>query len=241
MSGEPLLSLDDVYTSYGKSEVLRGVSLTVDPGEIVALLGRNGAGKTTTLRSIAGVRTPHRGTITFDSEDITGLAENVISNRGISYVAEERAIFPDLTVAGNLRMGMVAGTSGIFTLSEAYEFMPRLEERQNLLASDLSGGEQQMLVIARALLSNTEVLLLDEPTEGLAPQIVEDIIEVIGLIRDRGVPILVVEQNLQAVLGVSDRVYILQKGENIFEGTAKRLEGDKELQRQYLGVGASMG
>jgi branched-chain amino acid transport system ATP-binding protein len=241
MSGEPLLSLDDVYTSYGKSEVLRGVSLTVDPGEIVALLGRNGAGKTTTLRSIAGVRTPHRGTITFDSEDITGLAENVISNRGISYVAEERAIVPDLTVAGNLRMGMVAGTSGIFTLSEAYEFMPRLEERQNLLASDLSGGEQQMLVIARALLSNTEVLLLDEPTEGLAPQIVEDIIEVIGLIRDRGVPILVVEQNLQAVLGVSDRVYILQKGENIFEGTAKRLEGDKELQRQYLGVGASMG
>jgi branched-chain amino acid transport system ATP-binding protein len=241
MSGEPLLSLDDVYTSYGKSEVLRGVSLTVDPGEIVALLGRNGAGKTTTLRSIAGVRTPHRGTITFDSEDITGLAENVISNRGISYVAEERAIFPDLTVAGTLRMGMVAGTSGIFTLSEAYEFMPRLEERQNLLASDLSGGEQQMLVIARALLSNTEVLLLDEPTEGLAPQIVEDIIEVIGLIRDRGVPILVVEQNLQAVLGVSDRVYILQKGENIFEGTAKRLEGDKELQRQYLGVGASMG
>ena len=241
MSGEPLLSLDDVYTSYGKSEVLRGVSLTVDRGEIVALLGRNGAGKTTTLRSIAGVRTPHRGTITFDSQDITGLAENVISNRGISYVAEERAIFPDLTVAGNLRMGMVAGTSGIFTLSEAYEFMPRLEERQNLLASDLSGGEQQMLVIARALLSNTKVLLLDEPTEGLAPQIVEDIIEVIGLIRDRGVPILVVEQNLQAVLGVSDRVYILQKGENIFEGTTKRLEGDKELQRQYLGVGTSMG
>jgi branched-chain amino acid transport system ATP-binding protein len=239
MTEEPLLSLSDVYSSYGKSTVLRGVSLVVERGEVVSLLGRNGAGKTTTLRSIAGLLTPTRGTITFEGEDITDLPDYQISRRGISYVAEDRAIFPDLTVEENLRMGMVQG-DGIMTRRAVYDLLPRLEERRTLPASNLSGGEQQMLVIARALLSPTELLLLDEPTEGLAPQIIDRIRELVEHIRSEGVTILLVEQNMEVAVETADRSYIIDKGEIVFDGTAEDLVDDEELQRQYLGVGLSV-
>lgn len=240
MTPEPLLDVERIDTSYGQSHVLRSVSLDLDDGEVVGLLGRNGAGKTTTLRSIAGVVKPHGGAIYFDGEDISGLPEYQISRRGISYVAEERAIFPDLTVLENLKMGAVKSGEGLFSIEEVLETLPRLEERSRLKASNLSGGEQQMLVIARALLSPTELLLLDEPTEGLAPQIVEDILAVIRRIRDEDVAILLVEQNVNAVLDLSDRNYIINKGEIMYEGTSAELRADEAVQEQYLGVGASI-
>lgn len=235
-----LLSLADVHASYGKSTVLWGVSLDVDRGEVVSLLGRNGAGKTTTLRTIAGVLTPGQGSITFDGEEITALPDFEISRRGISYVAEERSIFPDLTVEENLRMGAVKGGDGIMTRDEVYDLLPRLRERRTYAASNLSGGEQQMLVIARALLSRTELLLLDEPTEGLAPQIVERIRELIEHIREQGVTILLVEQNLEVAVETADRSYIIDKGEIVYEGTTAELADDEAVQQEYLGVGLSV-
>jgi branched-chain amino acid transport system ATP-binding protein len=241
MSDFPLLSVNNIRAGYGKGNVLRGLSLRVEDGEAVALLGRNGAGKTTTLRAIAGVIQPDQGSIEFDGEDITTLADYEKSNRGISYVAEERSIFPDLTVAENLRLGTVKGGEGIYTIQEVYELLPRLEERKSLPASHLSGGEQQMLVIARALLSETKILLLDEPTEGLAPKIVRDVLDMIEHIRDQDIPILLVEQNLNAVLEVADQTYVINKGEIAFEGTAEELEADESVQDQHLGVGASVG
>ena len=240
MATDPLLSVEGIDTAYGQSHVLRNVSLTVGRGEVVGLLGRNGAGKTTTLRSISGVVKPHAGRIVFDGEDVTGLPDYEISRRGISYVAEERAIFPDLTVHENLKMGRVRGGEGIYTLEEVFEVLPRLEERRSFRASHLSGGEQQMLVIARALVSPTDLLLLDEPTEGLAPQIVEDIMRVVDRIRDEDVSILLVEQNVNAVLRLADRNYIINKGEIAYEGTSEELRADTETQERLLGVGASL-
>ena len=240
MSDTPLLVLDDVYSSYGKSTVLRGVSLTVDRGEVVSLLGRNGAGKTTTLRTIAGVMKPDRGTIAFDGEDVTDLPDFEISRRGLSYVAEERSIFPDLTVEENLRMGQVTGAEGLMTRDEVYDLLPRLAERRTFDASNLSGGEQQMLVIARALVSPTTLLLLDEPTEGLAPQIVERVRELIEHIAGEGVTILLVEQNLEVAIETADRGYIVDKGEIVFSGPIDDLADDEAIQREYLGVGASI-
>ena len=231
-----LLSVDDVYASYGKSTVLRGVSLTVDRGEVVSLLGRNGAGKTTTLRTIAGVMKPDRGTIAFDGEDVTDLPDFEISRRGLSYVAEERSIFPDLTVEENLRMGQVTGAEGLMTRDEVYDLLPRLAERRTFDASNLSGGEQQMLVIARALVSPTTLLLLDEPTEGLAPQIVERVRELIEHIAGEGVTILLVEQNVAVAMAVADRHYILDEGRIVDEVTTGRLREDEALRQQYLGV-----
>ena len=240
MTGDPLLALSDVYASYGKSTVLRSVSLHVDEGEVVSLLGRNGAGKTTTLRTVAGVLPASGGSITFAGEEITELEDYEISRRGISYVAEERAIFPDLTVEENLRMGAIRGGDGIMAREEVYDLLPRLEERRTFAASSLSGGEQQMLVIARALLSRTELLLLDEPTEGLAPQIVERIRELIEHIQEQGVTILLVEQNLEVAIETADRGYIIDKGEIVFEGPMDELAADEAIQHEYLGVGISL-
>jgi len=234
------LAVEDVNASYGQSHVLRDVSLHVDDGEVVGLLGRNGAGKTTTLRTIAGVLPASSGRIALDGEDVTGLPDYRISRRGLSYVAEERAIFPDLTVFENLKMGQVRGGEGLYTLSSVFEAFPRLEERRSFRASHLSGGEQQMLVIARALLSSTEVLLLDEPSEGLAPQIVQDILDIVAEIRDAGVSILLVEQNLNAVLELADRNYVLNNGEVAYEGSSEELRDDRETQEQLLGVGTSI-
>ncbi|WP_418280618.1 ABC transporter ATP-binding protein [Halorubrum sp. DTA98] len=237
MSDDPLLRVDDVYASYGSGHVLWDVSLDVDDGEVVGLLGRNGAGKTTTLRTITGVVQPTDGSIRFDGADITDLPDHEISTRGISYVPESRDVFPDLTVHENLRMGGITGSEGIMTIDEVLEWMPRLEERASLKASKLSGGEQQMLAIGRALLSRTELLLLDEPTEGLAPKIVQDVIDAIETIKGRDIPILLVEQNLNTVLEVADRVYVLDQGRIVYKGTIEELEADEQVQREYLGVG----
>lgn len=277
MSKEPLLSVEHVSASYGKSQVLRDVSLDVDDGEVVALLGRNGVGKTTTLRTISGVLPAESGSIHFDGEDITGLADFEISRRGISYVPEDRAIFPDLTVEENLRMGGIAPraplidpphvrdllerikhrdvrlpdvdslfprrgvppSEPLMSISEVYDILPRLEERRSLAGSKLSGGEQQMLAIARALVKDTELLFLDEPTEGLAVQIVEDVRRLIEEIRDMGVPILLVEQNFEVAVRTADRAYILHHGEVVFDGAIETLVEDESLQERYLGVGIS--
>lgn len=240
MSNDVLLSVEDLHASYGKSQVLRGVSLEVDEGEVVALLGRNGVGKTTTLRSISGVLQPEAGTVRFKGEDITTLEDFEISRRGISYVPEDRAVFPDLTVEENLRMGGIAHEGSLLTIPEVYEILPRLEERRSLEASKLSGGEQQMLAIARALVRETDLLFLDEPTEGLAVQIVEDVRELIEEIRNMGVPILLVEQNFEVAVRTADRAYILHHGEIVFDGDIDELVADEAVQEQYLGVGISV-
>lgn len=237
MSSDSLLEIKNVYASYGSGHVLWDISLNVDDGEVVGLLGRNGAGKTTTLRTISGVIQPTDGTIRFDGEDITAVPDYEISQRGISYVSEGRDVFPDLTVHENLRMGGITEADGIMTIDEILDWMPRLEERKSLKASKLSGGEQQMLAIGRALMSKTELLLLDEPTEGLAPKIVEDVIETIETIKGRDIPILLVEQNLNTVLEVADRVYILDQGRVVYDGSIADLQSDEQVQLEYLGVG----
>jgi len=240
MPANTVLSVENVSASYGSGLVLEDISLSVNEGEVIGLLGRNGAGKTTTLRSITGVVKPLAGTIEFEGRDITDLPDYEISNLGISYVVEERAVFPDLTVEENLRMGGIKQSEGIMTIEEILEWMPRLEERKSLKASKLSGGEQQMLAIGRALRSKTELLLLDEPTEGLAPQIVQDVIRTIKKIRDQDIPILLVEQNLNTVLEVADRVYILEQGKNVYEGTVPELRDDEATQQEFLGVGTEL-
>lgn len=237
MADNPLLSVTDIDSSYGSGLVLRDVSLNVCDGEVVGLLGRNGAGKTTTLRSIAGVLQPRDGRIVFNGEDITDRPDHEISTRGVSYVPEERAMFPDLTVEENLRMGAISGNEGIMMIDEILEWMPRLEERRDFKASSLSGGEQQMLAIGRALVSETKLLMLDEPTEGLAPQIVQDVIGTIDSIKARDIPILLVEQNLNTVLEVADRVYIIDQGRIVYEGSIEELRDNETVQERYLGVG----
>jgi branched-chain amino acid transport system ATP-binding protein len=238
---EPLLSLDDVHASYGESHILRGVSLAVDPGEVVSLVGRNGAGKTTTLRSIVGVLTPTHGTVTFDGGDVTQLPDHERVQRGIQYVPEDRRAFPDLTVDENLRMGdLRSDGDGIYTIDEVYDVFPRLRERRSQSASHLSGGEQQMLVIARSLVGETDLLLLDEPTEGLAPQIVRDVLDVIDRIRNEGVTILLVEQNVHAAMETADRHYVIDRGKIVFEGDTAALEANQEVQESHLGVGATL-
>jgi branched-chain amino acid transport system ATP-binding protein len=245
-----LLELDSVDASYGESHILREVSLTVEEGEICALLGRNGAGKTTTLRSIAGATPPevHGGTITFNGEDITGMATEDISVRGISLVPEERRVFPDETVGENLHLAEAVrdlpnrvGRSLTFeseamSNKEVFEFFPRLEEREDQKAGTLSGGEQQMLAIGRALKQNTDLLMLDEPYEGLAPQIIESVENAIDRIHEQGTTILLVEQNAVAAIELADRCYVLDQGEIVFDGTSEELDGDDATKERYLGV-----
>lgn len=245
-----LLELDSVDAFYGESHILRNVSLSVEEGEICALLGRNGAGKTTTLRSIAGATPPdvHDGTVTFDGEDITGAAAEDISVRGISLVPEERRVFPDETIRANLHLAEAVrdlpnrvGRSLTFeseamSNEEVFELFPRLEERATQKAGTLSGGEQQMLAIARALKQNTDLLMLDEPYEGLAPQIIESVEEAVSRIYEQGTTILLVEQNATAAIELADRCYVLDQGEIVFDGTSEELDADEATKERYLGV-----
>jgi branched-chain amino acid transport system ATP-binding protein len=234
---DPLLSVEDLHAAYGETPVLTGVTLSIERGQVASLIGRNGAGKTTTLRSVMGILRPTEGAVVFNGEDVTDLREHQKTKRGVRLVPEERRLFPDLTVTENLRMGALATDEGVFTIDEAFEAFPRLDERRELPANHLSGGEQQMLAIARALVGRTDLLLLDEPTEGLAPQIVEDVLEIIGRIVDEGVTVLLAEQNIRAAMAVADRHHVIDKGEIVFEGTTADLEGDEELQERHLGVG----
>lgn len=245
-----LLELDGVHSYYGPSHILRGVSLSIEEGEIVALLGRNGAGKTTTVRSIAGTEPPEvrSGAIRFDGEDITDWPSDDVAMGGIGVVPEGRRLFTQLTVEENLEMSKITrgwwntvrrrgtgGGSSTMGIDELYELFPRLEERRGQTAGTLSGGEQQMLSIARTLrLPNLQLLLLDEPTEGLAPQIVEAVGNAIDEIADQGLTVLLIEQNVREALRLADRGYVLDQGDIVYEGTVDQLE-DEDLD-EYLVV-----
>lgn len=233
-----LLELDRIETSYGLSQVIFGISLTVEPGEIVALLGRNGVGKTTVMRSVIGLTPPRSGKVRWKGEEIQGLPTYKVARRGIGFVPEDRRIFPDLTVWENLDIARRSGPAGknAFTEERIYEIFPKLKELRDRRGGYLSGGEQQMLTISRSLLTNPDLLLLDEPSEGLAPLIVEAMREQIDTLRKEGLSILLAEQSLSFVLSLSDRVYILEKGEVKFTGTPADVRANEEELHKYLTV-----
>ena len=249
-AGRALLDVDGIDAYYGESHILQGLSMQVEEGEICALLGRNGAGKTTTLRSIAGARPPElrSGSVSVRGEDVTDLATEDITMKGVVLVPEERRVFPNLTVEENLHLADVSrNRSNLLgrqlgtvretrSLEEVYDAFPRLDQRREQSAGTLSGGEQQMLAIARALRSNPDLLMLDEPYEGLAPQIVEDVENAIRRINEEGTTILLVEQNAAAAIAIADSCYIVDRGRIVFDGTAGRLRDEDAVRREYLGV-----
>jgi branched-chain amino acid transport system ATP-binding protein len=238
MSDEPLLSLENVTAGYGETTVLRDLSLHVDAGEVVSLVGRNGAGKTTTLRTINGILNPSAGAVQYDGADISALDPAEIAKRGISLVPEERQIFPELTVMENLRLAEFGGSDDADSLAteEVLDMFENLKERTGNAGSSLSGGEQQMLAIARALVAGADLVLLDEPTEGLAPYIVQDVIDIIDELNERGITVLLVEQNVHVALELADRNYVIDQGEIVWEGPSGALEDSKSVLDRYLGV-----
>ncbi|WP_107706252.1 ABC transporter ATP-binding protein [Nocardioides allogilvus] len=234
-----MLEIKDLHVSYGKIAALRGVSLSVAEGEIVTVVGGNGAGKTTTLRTISGVLKPVSGSITFEGESLVGLVSEKVVRRGISHSPEGRLIFGRLSIAENLRLGAYnrKDSAGIASdLDRMYEMFPVLADRRSQRAGTLSGGEQQMLAIGRSLMSNPRLLLLDEPSLGLAPLIVEQIFKVIVDLRQQGVTILLVEQNANEALRISDRAYVLETGEVAMQGPSDQMLKDPKLRTAYLGV-----
>jgi branched-chain amino acid transport system ATP-binding protein len=234
-----LLALDDVHTYYGEAHILQGVSLTVAEGECVTLIGRNGAGKTTTLCSIMGVVPPARGTIRLGGEDITRLPTHQVVRRGMAWVPEDRRVLPNLTVLENLRLGMLAtGTAdgSEELLEEVFRYFPRLADRVGHRGGHLSGGEQQMLAIARALVARPRLMLVDEPTEGLAPLLVRNLTEILAAINRAGTAILLVEQTLEVALALAHRVYVMDQGRIQFQGTPEDLKGDPTIQQRFLEV-----
>jgi branched-chain amino acid transport system ATP-binding protein len=230
-----LLEVEGIDTLYGDSHVLFGVSLRVEENEVVALLGRNGAGKTTTLRTLMGVLSPRRGTIRLDGRPIQGLPPSKIARVGMQLVPEERAVFGGLTVEENLRVARLTAPKA-WPLDRIWEAFPRLKERRTSRGRTLSGGEQQMLSIARALIRDPRILLLDEPFEGLAPLIVQDLVELTKRLAKEGRTIVVVEQNVAAVLGFADRVYGFNNGHVVYEGRASALRADPAPMRDFMGL-----
>jgi branched-chain amino acid transport system ATP-binding protein len=233
-----MLTLDNVSVSYGAIEALRGISLHVEKGEVVTLIGANGAGKTTTLRTITGLLTPRAGSVTFEGEDIGGKATHKLVARGISMSPEGRGVFANLSVRENLNMGAYLQKNRAEIAAElknVFEMFPRLKEREHQKAGTLSGGEQQMLAMGRAMMSKPRLLLLDEPSLGLAPLVVHTIFEAIEQIRSKGTTILLVEQNAHAALHHSDRAYVLETGEITMEGNSKDLANDPRIKEAYLG------
>jgi len=234
-----ILEVQDIYTSYGLSQILFGVSLAVDAGECVALLGRNGVGKTTTLRSIMGLTPPRQGMVRYKGQNITGKPAYRIARLGIGFVPEDRRIFPDLTVQENLdvaRKSPAAPHATAWTVERVYDLFPVLAKLDNRKGGYLSGGEQQMLTIGRTLMGNPDLLLLDEPSEGLAPLVVRDLGAQIQRLKADGMTILFCEQNTKFATALSDRAYILEKGQIRFTGTIKALQDNEEIRRQYLAL-----
>jgi branched-chain amino acid transport system ATP-binding protein len=223
-------------TYYGKSHILHGVGLSVGEGEIVALLGRNGAGKTTTLRSLTGLTAPRAGTVRILGREASGWAPYRVAALGVGYVPEGRRIFAGLTVEENLEVP--AARPGRWSIGRVFELFPRLAERRLHLGSQLSGGEQEMLAIARALVLNPRLLILDEPSQGLAPRIVRDVFRVVASMRDEGISVLLVEQNVRAAVEVADRVYVLDDGRVAYEGAAREFGRDEERVRALAGASA---
>ncbi len=235
-----MLALHDVHTYYGKSHVLHGVSIEVGPGEVVGLLGRNGVGKSTTLKTIMGIVRPAQGRVVFENHDVGGMPPYRVARIGIGYVPEDRRIFRLLTVLENLRTGLdrqgVTDARREALLEKIYVNFPVLRERRHQAGGTLSGGEQQMLAIARAMMLEPKVILLDEPTEGLMPRMVGQIHEIIRVLHGEGVAILLVEQNVPLTLEVSNRVYIMEKGVVRHHAPAAELRADHAVIHQYLGI-----
>jgi branched-chain amino acid transport system ATP-binding protein len=236
-----MLEVRDIHSYYGKSHILHGVSLDLQEGEMVCLLGRNGVGKSTTLKSIMGVVKPQQGSIRFHDQELVGKAPYEIARLGIGYVPEDRRIFRSLTVHENLLMGIKSGKKGSagkggWTIDRVYELFPRLQERCNNKGSHLSGGEQQMLTVVRTLMGNPRVILVDEPTEGLAPLIVKDVLDMLSTVRKSGVTVLMVEQNFKAAIKVADRFYIMSKGQIVFSGNQAELLAAEDVRKNYLEV-----
>jgi branched-chain amino acid transport system ATP-binding protein len=231
-----ILQVEQIDTYYGLSHVLKGLSLHIAEGEVVALLGRNGAGKTTTLKSIMGLVRPRHGRVVFKGQEITGLPPYTIARRGIGYVPETRGIFSYLTARENLEIAARPGSR--WTIADVMERFPKLREVKDRRGRNLSGGEQQMLAIARALVTGPELLLLDEPSQGLAPVIVETLLETIESMKTERLSMLLVEQNLDVATDIADRVYIIDQGSIVFEGPPSAVAHDTALQSRYLGVGA---
>ncbi len=228
-----MLDVEGIHTYYGDSHVLHGVSLRVGPGEAVSLLGRNGAGKTTAIRSIVGFTPPRAGRVVFEGQAIERWPAYRIARRGLALVPQGRRIFAPLSVRENLLLG--ARSQG-WTLERVFALFPRLRERESQSGGTLSGGEQQMLAIGRALLTNGRLLLLDEPSEGLAPIIVREVGRILLALKAERLSLLLVEQNYHLALRVADRVYVMNKGQIVYEGTPAGLEADEEIKRRYLGV-----
>ena len=234
-----ILEVSDLYTAYGLSQILFGVSLSIEKGECVALLGRNGVGKTTTLRSIMGLTTPYRGTVRYNGADITGRPPYQVAKLGLGFVPEERRIFPDLTVRQNLEVARKPAASAHareWTVEAVFETFPALAGLAGRKGGYLSGGEQQMLTIGRTLMGNPDLLLLDEPSEGLAPLIVRDLGRQIRHLKEQGLTILLCEQNAKFATGLSDRAYILEKGHVRFSGSIEALHANDDVRKQYLGL-----
>jgi len=233
-----MLTLDNVSVNYGAIEALTGISMHVEAGEVVTLIGANGAGKTTTLRTITGLLEPREGKITFEGEDISGRATHKLVAKGISMSPEGRGVFANLSVRENLQMGAYLKKDKRMIAEEmerAFQMFPRLKEREAQKAGTLSGGEQQMLAIGRALMSQPRLLLLDEPSLGLAPLVVHTIFEAIDEIKSKGTTILLVEQNAHAALKHSDRAYVLETGRIVMEGPSAQLAADPRIKEAYLG------
>ena len=237
---EPIVLVEDVHTYYGKSHILHGVTLHVQPGEVVGLLGRNGVGKSTTLKSIMGLVQPSHGSVLLDGNAITGLPAHKLARLGIGYVPEDRRIFRLLTVMENLRTGLdrngVTEQRKAALLDKVFTYFPVLAERLSQAGGTLSGGEQQMLAIARAMMLEPKIILLDEPTEGLMPRMVSQIRQIIDVLHREGVAILLVEQNVPLTLDASERVYIMEKGLVRHHCAASEIKVDDPMIRQYLGV-----
>jgi branched-chain amino acid transport system ATP-binding protein len=231
-----LLDVDDVHTYYEHSHILQGVSLRAEGGQVTALLGRNGVGKTTLIRSVIGFTPPRSGSIRFAGEPIERLPSHAIARRGVGLVPQGRRIFPSLTVEENLRIGGLPGRSGRWSLDAVYELFPRLRERTGNYGGELSGGEQQMLAIGRALMSNPVLLLLDEPSEGLAPLIVRELERTMSRLKETGLAIVLVEQNLPLALAVADTAYIISKGRVVFHGDPDIIRTDDEVRTNHLGI-----
>ncbi|MGH7070255.1 MAG: ABC transporter ATP-binding protein [Acetobacteraceae bacterium] len=232
-----LLEVEGVHAYYGKAHVLFGVSLSIGEGEIVTLLGRNGAGKTTTLRAITGLTLPREGHVRIGGTEVAGMPTHHIAKLGVGHVFEGRHVFKTLTVEENLRVP--AKTAGQWNVKSVYGLFPRLQERRTSRASRLSGGEQEMLAIARALLLNPRLLLLDEPSQGLAPVIVQGVMETIKMMRDQGTAVLLVEQNAFIALAVADRCYVLSDGAIVHSGPAKELAADPDKVKSLAGAKAT--
>jgi branched-chain amino acid transport system ATP-binding protein len=231
-----MLTVDSINTYYGKSHILHDVSFEAGQDEVVGLLGRNGVGKTTTMRSVIGLTPPRSGTVVFDGDDITGDSPSSIANRGIGYVPQDRGMFPRLTVEENLRMGLGRAPFDRAHMEEIFERFPRVEERLQQRAGTLSGGEQQMVAMARALMREPKLVLMDEPTEGLMPSLIPEIQGITQDIADEGYTIVIVEQNVDLVLEIADRIYLMDNGRIHEEATPAELRANEDLLSEYLGV-----